>query len=82
MEPPLTLAALRQDGATTTIERAGQYLGISKAAAYRWAKRGDIPTVRLGRTIRVPVEPLIRLVDPTVLPASTPARKRKAKATA
>lgn len=61
---PLTLAELRGDGATTSIERAARVLGISKASAYRRAKRGEIPTVRIGRTVRVPVESLIRLIEP------------------
>ena len=32
-----------------------QYLGLGRNAAYDAVKRGDIPTIRIGRKIRVPV---------------------------
>jgi excisionase family DNA binding protein len=39
---------------TISVEKAGEYLGMSKAAAYRAAARGEIPTIRCGRLL-VPV---------------------------
>ena len=36
-------------------DAAWEYLGLGKQAAYRAAKEGFIPTIRLGRTLRVPV---------------------------
>ncbi len=35
------------------VPRAAQLLGISRAAAYRFASSGDLPTKRLGRRLYV-----------------------------
>jgi predicted DNA-binding transcriptional regulator AlpA len=35
------------------VPRAAKLLGISRAAAYRFASTGDLPTKRLGRRIYV-----------------------------
>jgi predicted DNA-binding transcriptional regulator AlpA len=35
------------------VPRAAELLGISRAAAYRFARSGDLPTKRLGRRIYV-----------------------------
>ena len=41
---------------TITVPEAGKrYFGISRNAAYAAAERGEIPTVRVGRLLRVPV---------------------------
>jgi hypothetical protein len=39
---------------TTTVPDAGRALGISRNAAYEAAVRGEIKTMRFGRTLRVP----------------------------
>ncbi len=36
-----------------SVPRAAQLLGISRAAAYRFASAGDLPTKRLGRRVYV-----------------------------
>jgi excisionase family DNA binding protein len=36
---------------TTTIDEAAQVLGISRNFAYAAAKRGEIPTVKIGRLL-------------------------------
>jgi excisionase family DNA binding protein len=36
-----------------TVPKAAELLGISRAAAYRFATAGDLPTRRLGRRIYV-----------------------------
>ena len=41
---------------------AGQALGLSKNAAYEAARRGDIPIVRIGGSIRVLTAPLRRML--------------------
>ena len=54
---PLALAA------TMTIEDAARELGISRHTAYRCARDGQIPTIRLGRRLVVPrvrLEALLR----------------------
>jgi excisionase family DNA binding protein len=38
-----------------TVEEAGEALGISRGLAYRLARQGDLPVVRLGRRLVVPV---------------------------
>jgi hypothetical protein len=41
---------------TLTVPEAGhRYFGLGKNAAYAAARRGDIPTIRIGRLLRVPV---------------------------
>lgn len=40
---------------TITVPEAARVLGIGRDAAYRAAERGEIPTLKLGRRIMVPV---------------------------
>jgi excisionase family DNA binding protein len=35
------------------VPRAAELLGISRAAAYRFASAGDLPTKRLGRRVYI-----------------------------
>ncbi|MDQ6839701.1 MAG: helix-turn-helix domain-containing protein [Actinomycetota bacterium] len=44
---------------TVTVEEAASVLGLGRSAAYEAARRGEIPSRRLGRRIVVPV-PLLR----------------------
>ena len=46
-------------------------LHISRNATYEAAARGDIPTIRIGKTIRVPEEPLRRKLNMTDRPEPT-----------
>ena len=48
--------------AVASIEETAQMLGISRAAAYQAAARGDIPTIRVGGRILVPRAALKRLL--------------------
>src|SRR5262245_55611362 len=41
---------------TISVPEAGKEAGMSKNAAYRAANRGEIPTVRFGKLLRVPGE--------------------------
>ena len=44
------------DPRTLSVPEAGRrYFGIGKNASYRAAERGDIPTIRVGGLLRVPV---------------------------
>lgn len=36
------------------VPEAGAMLGLSRNASYLAAKRGDIPTIKIGKLIRVP----------------------------
>jgi excisionase family DNA binding protein len=40
--------------ATLTIEEAAKLLGVSRGTAYESARRGELPTLRLGRRLLVP----------------------------
>lgn len=51
-----------------TVPEAGQLLGLGRNAAYEAAKRGDIPTIRMGRLLRVPKGPFHKLVGAEVPP--------------
>jgi excisionase family DNA binding protein len=60
----LTLEDLRAEGATVSIERAGEYLGISRALAYAMARDGQLPTIKCGqRHLRVPTSALLKMLD-------------------
>lgn len=42
---------------TLSVPEAGKrYLGLSRNAAYAAADRGEIPVIRIGRLLRVPVD--------------------------
>ncbi len=40
--------------ATMTIEEVAKALGIARMTAYQAARRGEIPTIRIGRRLLVP----------------------------
>jgi excisionase family DNA binding protein len=45
---------------TLSVPEAGRWLGIGRNASYEAARRGEIPTIRIGRLLRVPVVALER----------------------
>ena len=45
-----------------TVPEAGRLLGMGRSSAYEAARRGQIPTLRLGRRLLVPVPALRRLL--------------------
>jgi excisionase family DNA binding protein len=48
--------------ATIAVPEAGQVLGLGRDAAYAAAARGEIPVLRLGRSLRVPVPKLLQML--------------------
>ena len=42
---------------------AGQALGLSRNATYDAARRGEIPTIRFGKLIKVPTAALRRMLE-------------------
>ena len=49
---------------TMSVPEAGKkYFGLSRDGSYRAAERGEIPTIRVGRLLRVPVRAMERLLD-------------------
>ncbi len=49
-----------------TIVEAGEILGLTRSAAYRAAKAGDIKTLRIGERYRVPVAWIENLLGETL----------------
>ena len=45
-----------------TVEEAGALLDLGRSGAYDAVRRGDLPTIRIGRRILVPKEALDRLL--------------------
>jgi hypothetical protein len=51
---------------TLTVPEAGRvYFDLGRNASYEAARRGDIPTIRIGRLLRVPVLALERMLEAT-----------------
>jgi hypothetical protein len=49
---------------TMSVPAAGQkYFGLSRNGAYDAAKRGEIPTIKIGRLLRVPIRALETMLD-------------------
>jgi hypothetical protein len=59
---------------TLTIPEAGKvYFSLSRNGSYAAARRGDIPTIRIGKLLRVPIRALEAMLD-SALPPAVPAR--------
>jgi excisionase family DNA binding protein len=54
---------------TLSVVEAAKALGVGRAAAYEAARKGQLPTIRIGRRLLVPVVLLERLL--TGLASST-----------
>ena len=56
---------------TITIDEVAKRLGISRTSAFEAARRGDIPALRIGNRLLVPLARLERMLagdDPLPLP--------------
>jgi excisionase family DNA binding protein len=49
--------------AVMTVEEAGMKLRLGRNAAYAAAARGEIPTIRIGRLLRVPTAAFNRMLE-------------------
>ncbi len=47
---------------TYSVPEAGRIVGLGKNASYEAARRGELPTLRFGRKLRVPRVALERLL--------------------
>jgi hypothetical protein len=47
---------------TVTIEEGAPIIGVSRGSAYAAARTGEIPTLRIGKRLLVPVAALRRLL--------------------
>jgi excisionase family DNA binding protein len=50
------------DKLTVTVEVAGKALNLGRNAAYEAVRRGDIPSVRIGRRYVIPTASLRRML--------------------
>ena len=49
---------------TLSVPEAGkQYFGVSRNASYKLAEQGVIPTIRVGKLLRVPIRAMERILD-------------------
>ncbi|MBH5372827.1 helix-turn-helix domain-containing protein [Bradyrhizobium glycinis] len=48
---------------TISVPAAGKRLGIGRDLAYAAAARGEIPTIKIGRLLKVPVKALEQMLD-------------------
>jgi hypothetical protein len=49
---------------TMSVPEAGRkYFGLSRNGSYDAAERGEIPTIKVGRLLRVPVRAMERKLD-------------------
>jgi hypothetical protein len=54
---------------TLSVPQAGrEYYDLGRNAAYAAAKRGDIPTIKIGKLLRVPVRALEQKLDAAMKP--------------
>jgi excisionase family DNA binding protein len=51
------------DRLTYSVEEAALLLGVSRNSAYEAVRKGELPTVRLGRRILIPRSRLEALLD-------------------
>lgn len=71
-EPPIGVADIENLG-TVDVRTAGRLLGLGRDASFAAAKRGEIPVLRFGRRLVVPVPKLLQLIgyDPDARVAPT-----------
>jgi excisionase family DNA binding protein len=48
---------------TISVDDLAVIMGVSRSTAYAAVKAREVPAIRLGRCIRVPVAPLIRQLE-------------------
>jgi excisionase family DNA binding protein len=65
-----------------TVPEAGRLLGLGRNAAYEVAKRGEIPTLRIGRLLLVPKVPFHRMLGTTASITATEVNVTEADAKA
>jgi len=51
------------DTLTMSVEEAGKLLGIGRSSAYGAVRRGELPSLKIGRRILVPRSALLRKLE-------------------
>jgi hypothetical protein len=52
-----------ENAMTYLVPEAGEMIGLTRNASYAAANRGDIPTIRIGKLIRVPKMAFHRMLE-------------------
>lgn len=60
---PLTIDEIRSRATLDVWPETGRLLGLSRNSTYRAVKNGEIPTLRLGSRLLVPVPALLRMLE-------------------
>jgi len=78
--PADTWEALR-GRATITVEEVAVLLGVGRSAAYDAARRGDLPALRVGRRLLIPVPRLLQMLGglPSAEPGAQPSAGEEAR---
>ena len=53
---------MKSNSMTISVPEAAERLGVSRNLAYDAARRGDIPTIKIGKRLLVPVAAFERLL--------------------
>jgi hypothetical protein len=57
---------------TLSVPEAGrQYFDLGRNGSYAAAARGDIPTIKIGKLLRVPIRALEQMLDTATKPNAT-----------
>lgn len=57
----VTIADVRGRG-TVSVDEAAALLGVGRQVAYAATRRGDLPVIRFGRRVVVPVPALLKML--------------------
>jgi excisionase family DNA binding protein len=57
------MEASEQARAFVKVEEAAQFLGIGRQQAYAAVRSGEIPSIRIGKSWRIPVEALKQMAS-------------------
>ena len=63
MSSRLTITGASMEKQTLSICEAGKVLGIGRSAAYAAARTGELPTIKIGRRLLVPIVALERWLE-------------------
>jgi hypothetical protein len=79
--PKVTLADI-EHRATVSVEVAGKFLGVSRDSSYAAARTGELPTIRIGHRLLVPVPKLLAMVghEPAAKQSVTDGRETAGQA--
>lgn len=61
-DPTTTLRDLPDLPAALTVDEAAGLLRISRSQVYRAARSGALPSLRVGRTVRIPTHRLLEIL--------------------